>query len=714
MSTGKAPVPGKQSILGLLDELDKAELSTHVQHLVVRLARAATAAQEVPHGTKNAQAHNALEKALEHLEQGLSELAQKATDEIGTSESDSKSPASANRVLQLAKLTHATRSHLKTERANQQRLQLAFADRVVREIESRSTELPHKQPSKPGQLDATDEVPLQVSREVASSSEITQQSERNPASSRTSPQSRSVKKGLSNALLLHQVLTEPSTSSPGLSMKELVQKVPELAAFMSARPALPPAGDLVRTLDTDLDTLAKSEDSVETCQAWSAVRAGLWDGALRDMPPTLSGWATTTHLESRMLRAEPFHTDKALELMRDIVSELARWTKHVDKTNLRIADPRRNELDEMMKTLNDGGTDEKQRLVTIIRQLVPTLSAIQHSPYAKGLSELEMQMLFADLAAANEQKLVRSICDDLAIRMPGVTLRGLCREWLQEHLEQDEFESWSAATAEGKMTLVVKATMSSVKSEHAISHLRYSQSDAVASAQSIVNFVPPFFLVTSPRLLLAQLEMEAATVVACLVALFGNELLSSISTTSSESTSSTTVATRLWVLLMDAAKERDSTPESTKVTHLADELVRASQVAAEAEGGRIFDRQAVLDKLERVLRYEDAVFKLLKRRLEERVQARVTMHVLDKLGLKTAQTSQVGTVASMKTASDWVKTSPSSPGLSINENEWQDIKLEEPVKGFELVNAGVESTIRELVITIVWSARVWFDEIAKV
>ncbi|KAM0786438.1 hypothetical protein ACM66B_001902 [Microbotryomycetes sp. NB124-2] len=714
---------GQDPVKILLTELDKASLTTHVQHLVVRLDRALTRAQQ---GEHKDQAQTRLDKALEQLEQGLREAAQDdAAPPAATSQATTSTTTTGRSMLQLAIETELCRRSLQVRRADQQRLQNAIADRVLREIESGGAELPHKIPAQPGPSSNTS---ISMTEAAISTSAARTRTVSNDVASYVSTQ---FQRDLGNAFIFHSLLTQPSELEADVRMARLMRKEIGTGDTLNAH-AKTRLGRELSASEHPLQQLFESNNPSTALEAWSRVRLELWT-VLEKSP---LGNRAHSLFEERLHTEEAFDPGKAVKFLRDIAEQVRQANEEAkqDDKLKQFAATLDEQFDKVFATLDDTLSNSSQRVVFAFRQIVAILVASYEDdmlanddePMGPGQSRLLPSNLI-EIAAENERDLVYKICRAQRDRGLDVSFEEYAAQWLKEHLSETEVENWGRTDYMNRVTLFVKATVSMITRTDAVTSSRYYHQRRDDS-----NFVPPYFLVTISRLYSAQMKLEAATIVACLVALFDQELLSSRSTTTfqsslSESTSTNstpTVADKLYVMLMSAAKERDPTPESTRMTNLADELVRASKALFDAEGTtgaktKVLDKQVVMDKLERVLRYEDAVFKLLKTRLHNELQEQVTTFVLDETGLRKreAQTESGlnGTIGLMKTAKPRVKLTESGQSTTrIGDLDlvWTDVKFSKPVKGFELVQEGVNSLLLELCHVVGWATRVWFKEIA--
>lgn len=126
------------------------------------------------------------------------------------------------------------------------------------------------------------------------------------------------------------------------------------------------------------------------------------------------------------------------------------------------------------------------------------------------------------------------------------------------------------------------------------------------------NYLPPIFYVPQPLIFELQNHLQALVILACLATLVPappQPPPSSSSLPSSASAAGPTLYDRLWTILKAAG-------DNTKLVHLSDELIKSRGTSVgEAEQKRV--REGV----NRILRYEDPAFKLLRKRLKEGLES---------------------------------------------------------------------------------------------
>ncbi|BGP49647.1 hypothetical protein JCM10450v2_005550 [Rhodotorula kratochvilovae] len=343
--------------------------------------------------------------------------------------------------------------------------------------------------------------------------------------------------------------------------------------------------------------------------AWARLSQDLLDAVTLLIPSrlkTASGVPLRAHLAAA-LRApteegSPFDARAALEGVREAVDALGR-----------VCAPARDEavralLADISSALASAApasalVPHVRRVLELAREMDADMRRFKRGAARELAQEEDLRAVVREEAGARERKLVEEWCGG----EEGV--RRQTREWCARVLGRPTPDE--GATAPLAKVDVATALVDGLFADAPVALPPFSSTPISDDAPSpSANLLPPILLIPSPALFALQNRLQALTILACLLSL---------------SPSGTAAPERLWAILEaelapatpaapfapSAATPDGTAHEPTRLAHLADELLpRPPAPPLPAE-----DEARLRSAVDRLLRYEDPVWRLLKGRL---------------------------------------------------------------------------------------------------
>ncbi|GAA5929903.1 hypothetical protein JCM1841_001254 [Sporobolomyces salmonicolor] len=408
------------------------------------------------------------------------------------------------------------------------------------------------------------------------------------------------------------------------------------------------------------ETLSSPSSSAGDKRAvWARLCADLAEDVLPLVPSRLAAGSVKQQLETTLRSArngEDWTPDEAASTLRTVLQALQQL----------CAPARDAQVRDLLSSVSAPSSSlSPSSLVGLVRSTLALaehmgtdLKTFRRSTVAQLASEEEVREVVKAETGERERKVVRELLGtggagemeaEREVRETKRWVRGKSQEARAGGGGDDE-DNTPVSRAE-----VAAALVETLFEDVAVQLPSFSSSDDAPSSSSNdhptpCNPLPPIFFVLSPRLFELQNTFQAIVILACLVTVVGPPPPPArVSDNESHFTPNDYVS-RLWTILQseiipappsslsDPPANRDSSSSATRLAHLSDELIAyrlslplsSSPHMDETESTRI--RSAV----ERILRYEDPVYRLLKERLKAGVKAALVEAV-------TASRSEQGT-----------------------------------------------------------------------
>ncbi|BGP33492.1 hypothetical protein JCM10296v2_005296 [Rhodotorula toruloides] len=247
------------------------------------------------------------------------------------------------------------------------------------------------------------------------------------------------------------------------------------------------------------------------------------------------------------------------------------------------------------------------------------------------------------------------------------------------------------------------------------------------------NRPPPIFYILSFALIYLQDQFQVLVVVACLATLVGTAPPPS-PTSSTPPANLTAFIQRIWTILqaeigpsaspidpmtgMPPAQDDDTLPSAIRIANLADEVISHRRTMLVASGATLSSKEEarLRTSVERVLRYEEPVYKLLKSRLKASVEAALVDFVTQVPSNEASAPGPLSAPTDLRTAHSKTPASlyaairaimPGSPPGPPPRTRTLHLQ---PGKGFEkpaFLREKVEEIVRTRLVTNVWE---WMEE----
>lgn len=470
-----------------------------------------------------------------------------------------------------------------------------------------------------------------------------------------SPLAAARARALSELHTLFQLSTSPSSVLlPGQSLRSIFRSsLPPPDAAVAAPSEPTSLEDRISSqlhrayFDSFAATLSSSSSSsastAEQHAAWTRLAQDLRDAVLPLVPSRLKtpggSQPLRAHLEATLRAsaasggATAFDARAALKAVRECVDALGRLCAPARD------DAVRSLADEIDRALAGPASDSSSALVDLVRRTLKVARGMERDVrrFRAGAvvhlaSEAELSGVVREEAGARERALVEGWCGGA----DGV--RRETRGWCARALGRAQSDSEGAGDAGASKEDVAAALVETLFSDKAVALPPFASSDSSAPHDDASsdpapppppppgNLLPAILLAPSATLFELQNRLQALTILACLLIL-----------------SPSADPARLWALLEsevapptapppgangEEAAPRDpvSEPSPTRIAHLADELLpRAgpSPPPAKADADADAEARRLRAAVERVLRYEDPVWRLLHGRLRDAVKGAV-------------------------------------------------------------------------------------------
>ncbi|BGP17769.1 hypothetical protein JCM10213_001729 [Rhodosporidiobolus nylandii] len=642
----------------------------HLQRLSIRVQRAHAAAQSATLDTGGLETLVRFRGRLEELVEGLDELQGALTEAVDVRRDAKKALEALDAELRTATST-AARAATGTGHAR-----------------TPSTELPRRVPSSSSAAASTNaDLDAFLSRSLPS-----------PPPSASGREAEAAK-ALGEAYGLFLLSTSPSSVLPaGQSLK---------STFHSTRAPSPPE-QLEKRIETQLkqayfDGFAEvfaSGTSEEKSEAWRRLGGDIADAVGPLIPSrlkTASGTSQRAELEASLRAGVPgadaLNASAALTTVHDAVSRLQRL----------CAPARDPDVQSLLSSLSSAASlpaaQANTSLVPLVRQTLELaakmrddVARFRRDAVDRLASEEDLRQVVREEGAAREKKAVLSMYgSERAVRLETVAwvVRALARPL--PLLEEQEVKKADLAAA----LIACLFTDSAV----GLPSLPSSSPSPTLPEDGAKNALPPPLLVLAPSLFQLQNRLQALVILACLVALVGP---APASTDEVGRAKETELVKRLWTILEGSIdpppspfvfppSESIEETASTRLANLADELLAHRRTASLTGSLQEGEEKRVTDAVDRVLRYEDPVFKLLKGRLRSAVEAAL-------LSSFAPPSSAPATPAFPATLRSGRALASSGPSTAAATAALPESTIHPPVKGFDrspFLHEKLEEVVRD-------------------
>ncbi|GAA6060691.1 hypothetical protein JCM10212_005073 [Sporobolomyces blumeae] len=696
----------------------------HVQRLVIRLERAKLQAQGAD-GIDGLERLVRLKGRLSDLREGCDDLVVLGTDAATWKEL----AAVTARALEALESEMSTATTAATIRA------AAAQDR--RRSRSSSAEPPRRQARGGGQGER--------STTRTSGSTLDAFLARLPATARPAHPSLSDlaarrAKALSEAYSLFLLCTSPSSVLPH---GQILSSIFHTAASCPATPTVPTslASRLSQQayrayFDHLSDELSESSTPSRQRDAWAQLSQDLADSALPLIPSRLGRGSVRSAMQEALSRPRRPTTSWTVEQGRSTLRDLV-------ETLRRLCAPARDaQVASVLASIDSALTPR-----TVVEAVEATLALAndmsddleRYRTHAQVQLATDEQVLDAvkEEAGERERKAVRELFPRSGTDPSDADekIRSATAEWVVRSGPGDG----SSADPGGQRLdrgQVARAFVECLFRDSAVAlpplPTEPSSSRSSSPVHRGANILPPILYATSPRLFELQNTLQALVILACLVTVVPPPPLPASSQPASASSPSTSSAqsdylSRLWTVLeseflqanpSDRPSSATSSPAETiptRLAHLSDELIahrrsllRLSRNLSDEEKTRI------ASSVERILRYEDPVFKLLKHRLKDGIAEAVLESAMTTNADRSVPPSSLHVPTHLRTGRTPPSTNSARPfsslaDLSTPASRRPTVHVR-PIKGFERLSDRVDRVVQEkLVGVLAWVDEVWGD-----
>lgn len=691
----------------LLAQLESATLPTHLQHLRVRLSRQfaqlITSSSSSPYDQ-----HEHLVRLNSRLEEIESELR-----EAAAVEQDKEGDASLTEQGVVARSYLALADHTKTTR-----------EQLGREVQQYTVQ-PRATPGKgtPSRDQSSSPEPRPRKARPAPSSSAASTLEaflrsKAPSTPDASPVAAHAK-ALSDAFTLHLLATSPSAILPaGTSLASVFRS--QLHRSPSSTPTTPPkTSDAVRSLDSrvtsslraayfaqaveDLSNGAAGFDSAAASRAWKQLRQDLWDTAGGLIPARLGGGAVKRSLEAALTgQQETFDARAAAQVIKELVELLAKL----------CAPARDPQVQALLFSLQPQGDPSVQALVEgvagvleLAKGMQDDLKGFRNNLAGATMDDEALEGLVRSEAAERERRAVHEATGGEAKVQQGTQV------WVEGKLGERAV-GWSALDDQARGALIKQAMWESLFEDHAVAVPPFRPDSPLAAdtaPPTPANALPPILAVLAPRLFALQNTLQALVILACLQHLAPPAALLSTSTSLvAVAPSEDTLGDRLWTILSATSASNTAPEDWTHLAHLSDEITAAwtkhhsSTTSTPSSPDPSAEATRIRTSVERILRYEDPVYRLLKGRLREGLKGVPVGASADQEESAMPASMRSGRVAGTGSAA-----------RSRAERKKEIRILVSVIKGFERpgLREKVEEAAREGGEVLRWAQAVWGAEV---
>ncbi|GAA5841844.1 hypothetical protein JCM3766R1_005587 [Sporobolomyces carnicolor] len=698
----------------------------HLQHLVIRVQRAKNQAQQ-GQGVEGLELLVRLRGRLEELAEGLDELLQ-----------GEENDQSRSQWLQLKGEAEKARRDL---------------DRELRKVDSTASTRP--QDTIPPAIDPTRRAITRTELDranfeafVARMSETKTLKDSQRASLSSLAQRRA--KALSTAHSLFLLATSPSTVLPSGQTLSSIFRGRNHAPNPPSRPIDKVSSRLSEGTMGDLEAKLSPYSAIDGSreEAWTMICRILRGACLPLVPERLGNGSVRREVQN--LLEGPTSTTTTGESgvsgfdWETVFGKLQTLVGVLRKLCAPVRDPTVAQLLEALKVRDGNAAKGLVAVVASILALAETMQADVES-FGKGfkvesMTETDLVEAVRDEARERERKAVRQLLhdetdSDIASIDGEIRLRTTtwvqCNSKIRDKLRDRPSECGSVTREQVAATLV-----DSLFSEKAISipplAPRETTSATAVSSPDDSNPLPPIFYSTSPRLFELQNQFQALAIVACLSSVLvpSTPPITPVPTVSEKPS----VVSRLWTIVNSEAASSSSPhssppPTPTRLAHLSDEII-AHLDDSDKDGQISPERKTMIrNSVDRILRYQDPVFKLLHGRLRQGVlESLLTALQLQRERRGAATTGAGGgssdsrqVPTSLRTGRALIPTATSSttkkrpPSLYTSEHDGShkdrfELSMSRSIKGYEKLDREVlEIMADKFGPTWEWMEHVWSD-----
>ncbi|KAK4055891.1 hypothetical protein OIO90_003148 [Microbotryomycetes sp. JL221] len=703
-------------LLNALDESRDVLTTNHVRHARIRLERSLVI-----------QRPTAAAPLLDRVRQHVQQLEQALTDAAATNDKHQSTV-----LTHLASLAHRTLvqldthppEHTRVHQTESHQLKLGRAD----DDDDDDTPLPHKAPWSDN--DHHQQYEQDVNHVIDRALKDDDKTRPRPPPSLVDSQT------WSRAYTLHLLATKPNlVLQPGETLHSLVNRA------LVVNNSQPPHSIAVFTDPFKLSQLVQTlidSNVEESTTAWSQLRQLVSKLTLPLVPVQLDKRQTKPHIQSILSQPQLFKLEDATSTLLQLVKVLSR-----------LCSPARDDQVKQITTLLNSTNHTNQRFQSSVEMLFNLLENMHNDLIAfrtnvqssnfNMLSDHELKLVFVRQAMMREKELVYQVLSSLSNDVDNTNnnndddfkneFHQQNQIWIRSCLDLKHEQSWILSNDQKKMTrskLLVEALITTLFKNVSVSlpcnvstSLKQTLIDDDNNQDLKLNVLPPFCYLLSPRLFELQQRIQALIVVACLEALFGSKVLnqsleiksSSTSTTTSinkDDTNKMTLSDKLFTILNSVTFNFD---DSIKINHIVDEIYQGiqfmksthiqNQLKQEQNHHQIemISKEEMFKKINRVLNYDDLVFKLLKQRLKNSFQE----------GCLIQQNQNLNSMM-MNELHHQMKTGQQR--ITNVKNQMKDeLVVTEPIKGFESVQKQINQTMVEFLSIVDWIKLVWSKEL---
>jgi len=691
----------------LLTQLHQLPPNTpnHLQHLVIRVQRAKNQAEQ-GQGSEGLELLVRLRGRLDELEQGLAELQ-------GNDVEGERMWSELRQQAQRAK--ESLEDELKSATS---KIANAFSTSSNgRHSRSSSADLPRRLPS-------TRQVEPIPSELDAFLSRLGSHPPPSPSQPSLASRVQQRAKTLSEAYSLFLLCTSPSSILPP---DQTISSIFRTAA------SRPPTPSISTSLEARLSTqahkayfddftnkLSPSTSSGEKQTAWTQICRDLADACLPLIPSRLGGGSVKRQIEEALVlggQDKEWSVEMSFETLRTllgILRQLCAPARDAQVTNLVSSSSAFNGMTVQ------GLIEAVKEILKLADEMQGDLERFRSNAKVALASEEEMLGVLKEEAGERERKAIRGIVEGETEKNVDVDgeIRNRTKAWIRRKRGGEVSEDSEPLTKEA----VIQALIDSLFEDQAVGPPPI-QNDATQASSStfppptVDNSLPTIFWATSPRLFDRQNTLQALTILACLTTVI--PFPTSSNPTSSCNLDRPDILTRLWTILKSeisspASSPNDSTP--TRLAHLSDELIayRQSLLLDPAQELELQEKERIKNSTDRILRYQDPVFKLLRKRLRDGIKLGLIEGLVKK---RLEVTSNAGNTSNqvptdLKTGREIASSRSKNAKLpslysSTASSTLADHVSLKPIKGYERLMERIDETVKGR-LTEVWD---WVEEV---
>ncbi|GAA5999229.1 hypothetical protein JCM5350_002578 [Sporobolomyces pararoseus] len=690
------------------------ETPSHLQHLSIRVQRAKTQAEQ-GQGVEGLELLVRLRGRLEELEEGLSELQSAAGDAERGKWSDLRNAARLAREGLEVELRKAT-----TTIANA----VSSAPSTGRHSRSSSTELSRRTTSSFTAAPPSTDLDAFLSRLQSQTSSQSQPSLSSLAQQRA--------KSLSEAYSLFLLSTSPSSVlPPGQSLSSIFRNAANSPSSTSSFD-----NSLSRRLSAQaqkayFDDL-RTKLSFSPVEAWRTIRKDLAEACLPLIPSRLFQGSVKRQIQELLRvdrsedekdRDEEWKLEEGFETIQTLLGVLKKL----------CAPARDNQVAGIVEKIkSQQGVD---RLVEVARDSLELAKNMQEDleKFRKEVTvelagDEEVLEAVREEAAERERRIVGEVVEKEGKLRPEDVQREIrfaTRNWCRNRTRSSPTTKETSSSSITKEQ-VAEALLEALFEDQAVCvpplpvAVVSSDTSSSHSSHSHSNTLPPVFYSTSPRLFEIQNQFQALTILACL-----NTILVGYLPSSTAQDSLSDVLPRLWTILNSEIPSFSSTSPSssasdtpTRLAHLSDEIISNLEKSSSLE--KPLDKtgkEKIRSSVDRILRYQDPVFRLLQTRLKAGIKGAVVsalqQRAMNGNETRIEEKSNEQVPTKLKTGRN-VKGSTSDrkrglPTLYARSRNSLEVEVSQ-IKGYEKLSKEVQETVIEKLVPVwEWVEEVWAD-----